>query len=245
MHIDLYITPVGVKEMSLQDKGVIVVDILRAGTTICRALLSGCKEIVPVETVEQAMALAGSLFRDTILLCGEREGKIVPGFDLGNSPMEYTAKRVKNQSLIFTTSNGTAALVKAQRAGRVVIGGFVNCSNIINTLVKWERDIAILCSGSNGRMSLEDTVAGGMFVKRLVEHFGNKVTLTDTAHAAQILYEQFADSLVKMVKNTVHGKYLQSIDFAEDVEYCAKVDSLEIVPILINKTIVRLDEKER
>ena len=94
-------------------------------------------------------------------------------------------------------------------------------------------------------MSLEDTVAGGMFVNCFVKHFGNKVTLTDTARAAEILYEQFSDSLVKLVKNTVHGKYLQSIGFSEDVEYCAQVDSLEIVPILINKTIVAMDRKER
>ncbi len=241
MHIDVYVTPVGVTDMALQNYGVIVIDILRAGTTMCQALKSGCREIVPVATIEHAMNIAGNLFRDNTLLCGEREGRLIRGFDLGNSPFEYTPERVKGKSLIMTTTNGTVALDKARRARHVIMGAFVNFSAVINTVRTWGCNVTILCSGRNGRMSLEDMVAAGMFVTRIKEACPEYTEETDTAAAAVILYQKFAASLENLVRNTVHGKYLESIEFGKDVVFCAQIDTIPVVPTLKDASVIGSD----
>jgi len=195
VQIDVYITPAELADSALHNHGVIVIDILRAGTTMCQALKSGCKEIIPVATIEQAMNIAGNLFRDNTMLCGEREGKIIKGFDLGNSPFEYTPERVKGKSLVMSTTNGTVALDKSRRARHVVMGAFVNFTSVVDAVKTWGTDIAIVCSGRNGRMSLEDTVAAGMFVKRIKEACPAYTKETDTAAAAVILYDTYSASL--------------------------------------------------
>lgn len=242
MKIDVYTTPAEVSETALQGNGVVVMDILRAGTTICQALRSGCKEIIPVASIEQAIDLAGNLIKDKTLLCGERNGIIIPGFNLGNSPFEYTSERVAGKSLIFTTTNGTVALDKAKRAREVVIGGFVNFLSILEFMKRWESDISLLCAGDKGRLSLEDSVCAGMFVWHLKRYFGKDVHLTDSARAVEILYGKFKNKLGELVSTTAHGLYLRSIKFEEDVKLCAQIDALPIIPIYRKNKVVRYEE---
>src|SRR3972149_4679836 len=132
MRIDLYLTPGQIDELQLRDKNVVVVDVLRAGTSIATALSNGAREIIPVETVEAAVKLSGSLFGDGVLLGGERGGKIIEGFQLGNSPFEYVEKSVKGKLIVVTTTNGAFAMAKGRYAKRMVIAAFVNVGRVVD-----------------------------------------------------------------------------------------------------------------
>ena len=110
MRVEVFFTPHQVDEMYLRDRIVVVIDVLRASTTIAMALRNGAKEIIPVATVESAMKIVGNLFGDVTLLGGERNGKMIEGFNLGNSPLEYIEERVRGKSIIFSTTNGSQAM---------------------------------------------------------------------------------------------------------------------------------------
>ena len=164
MKIDILFTPSNVDELHLRDKNVVVIDVLRASTTIVTALANGAKEIIPVASVESAVKISANLFGDVILLGGERNGKMIEGFHLGNSPQEYTEDVVKNKSIIFSTTNGSQAMVRSRYAKNLVIGCFVNVSKIVEFVHETGGDFTIICAGRNGAFCLEDTVCAGMIV---------------------------------------------------------------------------------
>ncbi len=236
MKIDLLITPSGVSELVFRDKVVVVIDVLRASTSIITALKHGAREVIPVASVENAVKISGSLFGDVVLRCGEREGKIIPGFNLGNSPFEYTPEAVQNKSLIFTSTNGSLAMVKAKFSRQLIIAGFVNVTSVVDHLHKLNEDFTIICAGKEHNFCIEDVVCGGMIIQ-LMEKRNGKSALTDSALAAQSLYKTFGKSIYKMLKNSDHGRYLASIGFAEDLKACADVDTLPYLPVLTNGVI--------
>ncbi len=242
MHIDLLMTPTGTSELFFRDKNVVVIDVLRASTSIITALNNGAREVIPVASVENAVKVSGSLFGDVVLRCGEREGKIIPGFNLGNSPFEYTPDAVAKKSLIFTSTNGSLAMVKAKFARRIVVAAFINISTVVNYLMKLNEDFVIVCAGKEHNFCIEDVVCGGMVIDMLKKN-EIEITQTDASQAAQILYKSFKRSLHKMLRNSDHGKYLISIGFEKDLKVCAEVDSIEVLPIL-DKGVVKLMKDE-
>ena len=123
MKIEVCFTPAQVDESDLRDKNVVVIDILRASTTIIIALSNGAKEVVPVETIEGAVKIASGLFSETTLLCGERDGRTIEGFHLGNSPLEYNEEKVRGKTLVFTSTNGSLALIKGKNARNLIVLG--------------------------------------------------------------------------------------------------------------------------
>src|SRR3989339_400165 len=139
---------------------VVVIDVLRASTTIIHALNAGAAEIIPCGEVEQARALAADFPREEVVLGGERGGLPIDGFDLGNSPSEYTPDRVAGRTIVFTTTNGTRAMMRCRKAGRVLIGAFVNASAVAEQLVGCER-ISLLCAGTEGEYSRDDILMAG------------------------------------------------------------------------------------
>jgi len=237
MNAGLYFASEHVDEMTLRDQTVVVIDVLRAGSTITTALANGAKEIIPVNTVERAVKLSGSLFGDHILRGGERQGKMIEGFDLGNSPLEYTAELVRGKGIIYSTTNGSRAIEKARYAGDVVVGGFVNLSAMRNYLMRMEKDFVVLCSGNSGKFSMEDSVCAGMLLHLLHGETQNSLTMTDSALAARSLYKEFGRSIPKMVRSTEHGAYLASIGLANDLEYCAEVDALDALPHMVGNVV--------
>jgi 2-phosphosulfolactate phosphatase len=237
MRVGLYVTPDQSDEFSLRDQTVVVVDVLRAGTSIAMALANGAKEIIPVTTVERAVKISGSLFGDHILRGGERHGKMIEGFNLGNSPLEYTEERVKGKAIIFSTTNGSRAIDKARFAREVAICAFVNISAVARFLSSLKRDFHVICSGNDGLFSMEDTVCAGMLVHKLGERKDLSLVLSDGASAALALFKSFGRSSTKMIKGSEHGQYLAQIGFADDLDVCASVDLLDVVPQLFGNVI--------
>jgi len=200
------------------------------------ALHYHCKEIIPVVEIEEALRLSENLGRENVLLCGEREGQKIAGFDLGNSPQEFTLAQVKGKTIIMTTSNGTAALAKVKGAQEVYIGSFVNLSAVLKHLERDSTAIAFLCSGKLGRFSLEDTVCAGMFISHL-NH--NAITLNDAARVGKMLYQKYSRQILKMLQDSEHGRFLTQLGMGEDLKIAAMVDSLNVVPTLKEGRVVR------
>ncbi len=235
--IDVYFSPAQVDEMQLRDKNVIVIDVLRASTTIVTAMNNGAREIIPVGSIESAVKVSGNLFGDVVLRGGERNGKIITGFNLGNSPSEYTEEAVKGKSIIFCTTNGSSAMVKAKYAKRMAVGGFINVSLVADFIRTAGEDFSIVCAGEKQLFCIEDAVCAGMLVKMLVEDSPIAVDVNDAAGAAQVLYKTVAKNLLKMARSSDHGKFLVDIGFESDLKTCVNVDSIPVLPLLIGNVI--------
>ncbi len=237
MRVEVHFTPHQIDDLALRDKTVVVIDVLRASTSIATALYNGAKEIIPVTTVERAVKISGSLFGDHVLRGGERNGKMIEGFNLGNSPFDYTEEKVKGKAIIFSSTNGSYAIEKSRFARNVAIGGFVNMSLVVQFIKELKQDFIILCSGNNGLFSLEDSVAAGLLVHKLSEDEDVELAMSDAAIAVTMLYKGYSKSLLKMVKNSEHGKYLAGIGYANDLPVCAGVDTIPALPQLVGNVI--------
>jgi len=245
MRIDLYLTPGQIDELQLRDKNVVVVDVLRAGTSIATALSNGAREIIPVETVEAAVKLSGSLFGDVVLLGGERGGKIIEGFHLGNSPSEYVEKTVKGKSIVFTTTNGAFAMAKGRYAKRMVIAAFVNVGRVVDFIKEVQENFVFICAGNQwsvGGFSLEDTACAGMIIHRLQKSGSKNVELSDSAVSALTLYQSFGRNLAKMIENSESGKRTAELGYKGDLKICAAVDSIPVLPNL-RGNVIRLAQE--
>lgn len=243
MNIDIFFTPLQVQdEISLQNKTVLIVDVLRASTTIATALKNGARVIIPVASVESAVKYASTLEEGAFLLCGERGGEIIDGFHLGNSPFEYTEEKVKGKTLIYASTNGSIAITKTKYAKYSLVVGFVNISEAVKFVnEKDSNDILILCSGKLNRFCIEDAVCGGMITFLLTKGKSKKsVNLSDSAVAALKLYKSYRKDLLKMLKESEHGKFLISLGFEEDLKVASSVDSIPILPVYSDGVIKAL-----
>ncbi len=208
----------------------VVIDVLRATTTIVHALAAGCVSVRPCATVEEAQALADSLPAGKVLLAGERQGLPLPGFDLGNSPREYTPARCAGMILVLTTSNGTRALLHAGRAERVLAASFVNYSATCEQLRREARPVHILCAGEAGGVSLEDALLAGA----LVEFFAGRedVFLNDGARLAWDSFEHHGRHLEEALRLGAGGARLLSLGYDDDIRAAARVDGFHLAPEL-------------
>ena len=230
MEIDIQLVPSPPNSNILLNRAVVVIDVLRATSVMIHALSQGVLEIIPVSTVEEAFQMAKIFQRDAILLGGERESKKIQGFDLGNSPREYIAERVRGKKLILTTTNGTKAFHLVSSGKEILVGSFFNIGAIAQRCLKLKRDILIFPSGDEGKFSLEDTICGGMLIELITKRGGKAIVLTDASHCAQILYRKFKDNLLKAFRLSSHGKELIDRGFGEDLAYCAQIDITSLVP---------------
>jgi 2-phosphosulfolactate phosphatase len=244
MHIDLFFTPHQTDELALRERTVVVIDVLRASTTIITALSNGAREIIPVATVESAVKISGNLFGDVILLGGERNGRMIDGFNLGNSPSEYTGERVRGKAVIFSTTNGSQALVKARYARELFVCGFVNMGTVADALWRTPRDFTIVCAGNDGNLSMEDSVCAGMLISRVAAGGEAVSDLSDGALVARTLYRTFGRGILKMIRSSDHGRHLMEIGFGEDLKFCAGIDTLPVLPLLEGNVIKLRGERE-
>ena len=244
MKVELYFNASQTEELQFRDRVVVVIDVLRAGTTIATALLNGAKEIIPTISVESAVKIGDNLFGDVTLLGGERNAKTIEGFNLGNSPLEYTEDVVKGKSIIFHSTNGSQAVLKGRHAKRVVVGAFVNISRVVDFLFGAAATIVLLCAGrSTDGFSLEDTLCGGMIVSKLLEK-DKDVDLTDSSIMALILYKNFGKNIFKTLRTSEHGRFLTDLGYGDDIKLCAGVDTVPVLPILERNVIRRFEDGE-
>ena len=208
----------------------VVVDVLRATTTIIYALAAGCEAVRPCLQVDEARALADGMRAGRVLLGGERGGRPLPGFDLGNSPREYNCKVCRGTTLVLTTTNGTRALIRAAEADRVLVAGFVNYSAVCEQLRLDARPIHIVCAGTDGEVTLEDTLLAGAFVDYLSETC--EVRLNDAARLAWDCFENHGKVLLGALEISRGAEELKRLGYHEDIRAAAQVDQFALVPEL-------------
>src|SRR6266851_5167638 len=208
----------------------VVVDVLRATTTIIHALAAGCSSVRPCAEVEEARKLAGTMRAGRVLLGGERGGAPLPGFDLGNSPREYTAKLCRKATLVLTTTNGTRALIRAAEADRTLVAGFVNFSAVCEQLRQDARPVHIVCAGTDGAVTLEDTLLAGAFVDYLCDT--GEVCLNDGARLAWDCYETHGRVLLGALEISQGGANLRELGYDDDIRAAAQIDQFALVPEL-------------
>ncbi len=229
MKINIMFSPVNKDELYFSAKTTVVIDVLRASTTIITALSNGAKEVIPVATVEFAVKVSGGMFGGHTLLGGERNAQKIDGFALGNSPAEYEGRLIENKSIVYYTTNGSKAIVKAKFSANLLICSFNNLNAVAKQLANLDKDVEILCAGNNNLFSMEDSVCAG----RLVEELGSikdNVELSDSAKCAVALNQSFGKSILKMLKETEHGKLLVSRGFEDDLKVCSKLSVTNTVP---------------
>jgi len=231
MHIEIQFLPSSPNPNLLSDRVVVVIDVLRATSVMVHAMSQGASEIIPLATVEEAFRMAKAFPRGFVILGGERENKEIPGFDLGNSPKEYVAERVKGKKLILTTTNGTRAFHTVSSGKEILAGSFFNIGAIAQRCLELNRDVFIFPSGDEGNFSLEDTLCGGMLIDLIIRKEKKQIFLTDASYCAQILYQRFKDNLLEAFHLSHHGKELIDRGFKDDLAYCAQIDVTPIVPI--------------
>lgn len=233
-------------ELTLKDKNIIVIDVLRATTTITVSLANGAKEVIPTENIATAVRVAkGS---KNSILCGERNGRVIDGFKLGNSPLEYTSEEIKDKALIFSTTNGTQAIMKSKFAKNCLLASFVNMSTVVDYVNALDEDFTIICSGKLNDFCLEDAVCAGMLLNKL--SVGRNLELMDSEVAAMNLSNDLAmlmnvpsqEKVLRMLNISEHGRYLSQIGFEKDLEICSKIDSYPIIPLFRNG-VIRLREQ--
>lgn len=216
---------------------IIVIDVLRCGTSIVNALANGAQSVVPTATLEEAYELHSQ--HPNFLLAGERRGLKPKGFDLGNSPLEFTSEKVCGKNLIMTTTSGTMALVRSKRAEWVFVGAFLNSGSVANKTVevaeKEGKDVSLVLSGEKGKFSLEDFLCAGAIVERFP---ASKVSYSDSILAALLAFQQTENSLCKTVMKAEHARNLVKMGFRNDIEFSCQLDVLREVPIYRNGKIV-------
>lgn len=226
------------RRVDTEGRLVVVIDVLRASTTIVTALDHGAAAVWAVGEPADARRLATKLGRSRCLLGGERDAVRIRGFDLGNSPLEYTPAVVGGKHVVITTTNGTRALIAGQRGAHTLcVGAFANHGAVllrIREALRVGRDVAIICSGSDGRFSLEDATCAGHFVRgaQRIRGAGGTPAINDAARTAAALAERYPLGTARLFRDADHGRTLRNAGFARDLVACREVDRYHIVPVL-------------
>ncbi len=238
-HVDLFLVPSEAERADFDSRQVVVIDVLRTCSSIATALQNGASKIIPVETVEEATRLAETLDRKTRLLCGERDGKKVSGFDLGNSPREYVRGRVEGATLVFASTNASPLMTGLLAGHDQLLLGYVNLGVVAEALRRDGRDVAILCAARHGAFSLEDTACAGALIARLMVG-GVAPELNDAAGFAVAFDRDYGHAPEEVLRRSDHGRYLITLGFEEDLPVCAAIDSVPVVPLLHEGRITAL-----
>lgn len=242
MKLRLHYLPQFVGESELAGSTVIVVDLLRASTTICHALQSGARCVRPLLEVGDTVRLAQKLGRENVILGGERGGKRIAGFDVGNSPADYTPHVVFDREVLFTTTNGTRALHHARLANQVLVGATVNRATVA-AAVRTDDRVDILCAGTGGVVTREDILAAGAIVDAVLSSAAPGAWSTDEwTDAAEREWQELltaahvhgyspSDQLALELRTTPGGKNLLAIGCDDDLYVCSRIDTLDILPV--------------
>ena len=221
MRVSVRFSPVGA---AVTEPCAVIVDVLRATTTLTVALAHGARAVSPVATPAEALSLRDR--KPGTLACGERNGRIVPGFDLGNSPFEYTAERVGGKALAFASTNGSLALLAARRSRRRLLAAFVNARAVVDA-IRGEPSITIVCAGKLGGFSLEDAACAGLLLARLEPH--GAVAADAPARLARALAPRDAGEVCALVAGSAHARELATMGeaYLRDLEFCAGLDTID------------------
>jgi 2-phosphosulfolactate phosphatase len=231
MRVDVALTPTDARAAPLCGRTALVVDVLRATSTAVAACLAGCRRIIPVADEAAARTAASEFARDEIILAGERGGDPIAGFDLGNSPLEATADRVRGRTIILTTTNGTASMRAASEALAAAAVALTNVSAGARWAVAEGHDVTVLCAGDNGALSLEDAVCAGLVVERMITRVRG-LQLSGGAELAWRLGQYYEGRLGLVAVHSRWARRLAGKGRSADVNACLQLDTTALVPVL-------------
>lgn len=233
--IEVCLTPALIQLHDLSNAIVVVIDVLRATSSMCVAFTQGVNSIIPVATIDESIA-----YREKGFLIGaERNGEMLEGFDIGNSPFSYMDERVKGRDIALTTTNGTQAIAAAKDAKQIVVGSFLNLDALCSWLSKQEGNIVLLCSGWKNSVNMEDSLFAGAVVHQMRGDF-EFTNLRDTAIIAERLYLLAKDDLNGFLEESSHRNRLKKLNIDKDIEYCLTPNQAPVVPGIINGVMVDL-----
>lgn len=237
MRLDVCFTPAELPVVGVAGRTVVVIDVLRATSTILEALSNGARAVCPALTPEEATVLAQRVGRRETLLCGERKGTRIDGFDLGNSPLEFSEERVSGKLLAMTTTNGTTALLAVAGARQVLLGSLLNLGAVADRLAEEAEPVVVVCAGQEGRFALEDGACAGLLILALRDRLKRLATNDAGAAAAALAKPYRRRSPVALLRRSAGGRALVALGLAEDLEFCSQVDRLSLVPELRDRQI--------
>lgn len=248
MRLDVYLTAGELAAADCAGRAVAVIDVLRASTTIVTALANGARAVVPFADADELMTRARQFERGDVCLAGERRMLPIEGFDLGNSPAQFTTLAVGGMTVLMTTTNGTRALVGAQGAADIVVAAYVNLSAVtamLRVALRGGTDVIIACAGQDGHYALEDAACAGRYVRMVTRRLSG-VAMNDAAHSCALLARSYGDEIGAIFLDSAHGRALSAAGFHEDLALCAAVDAYPIVPVFTERQITRLgSDRER
>lgn len=234
MNIEVCYSPQSYPLFHNPEAVVVVIDVLRATSAITTAFYNGVARMIPVATVEEAMEYRKNGF----MVAAERNGEMMEGFDLGNSPFGYMNNKVKGKTIAITTTNGTQAIEAAKSASKIVIGSFLNLEALVTYLVKTNRDVLFLCAGWKNKFNLEDTLLAGAVAQELI--YKHKFNSTcDSTIAAMELYKLAKHNLYEFLSHSSHRNRLAKLDLERDVKYCLTPNQCPAVPVMEGKFLVK------
>ena len=242
MRVDVFFGGQQVAAGEMNGRVVAVIDVLRASTTIAVALANGARAVIPFDSSEEVIQRSKQFDRGDVKLAGERKMLPIAGFDLGNSPLEFTAESVEGKTVLMTTTNGTGALTMVQGARDVVVGSYVNLSAVVAMLrsaLRGGSDVTIICAGRERQFSLEDAACAGRYA-RLITRGVEGAEQNDAALACTMIDKRYGDNLAQLFSASTHGRALAEAGFSEDLLVCAAVDSYPVVPIYQDRQITKL-----
>jgi 2-phosphosulfolactate phosphatase len=242
VRIDVVFGGAALTPADVQGRVVAVIDVLRASTSIGAALSNGARAVIPLESPEDAVTRAKTLERSDVLLAGERKMLTIPGFDLGNSPLEFTREAVEGKTVLMTTTNGTPAITNSQGARDVVIASYVNYTAVLAMLrsaLRGGADITLVCAGRDKQFALEDAGCAGRYVSNVVKRLTG-IELNDAAQACSLIDRKFGDQIIRLFEASEHGRALRDAGFGEDLTACAAVDSHPVIPLYQDRQITKL-----
>jgi 2-phosphosulfolactate phosphatase len=237
--VSVHLLPSLIPDGSLSGGIAVVVDVLRATSLMVHALAAGANAIVPCLEIDEAKQKARELPPGSALLAGERQGVPILGFNLGNSPRSCDRDRCAEKTIVMTTTNGTRAVLAALKAERVLIGAFVNISATTNALIKAGRDVHIICSGTDGFISLEDSLLAGAIAARLIGGDESRSSRFDHANDSALIVDRLYRSIgvenpsPEDIRRTIvlgrGGRRVTALGLAEDIDDVARVDRFDLV----------------
>jgi 2-phosphosulfolactate phosphatase len=232
--LEVCLTPALLDLYPIEDSIVVVIDILRATSSIVYGIDNGASAIIPVAHVEDCLLYAGQGY----LLAAERDGEIVKGYDFGNSPFSYTKEKVAGKTVVLTTTNGTKALHLANaRAHQVVIGSFLNLESLCTWLRLQNKSVLLLCAGWKDNFNLEDTLFAGAVVAELRKDFSH---FDDSSVAAEDLYKLAKADLRGYINKSSHSHRLAALNIEEDVKFCLQINICTAIPVLEGARLVAI-----
>jgi len=235
MNIEVCYTPQAYNLFHKDESIVVVIDVFRATSAIVTAFYNGVSKMIPVATVDEAKEYQ----KNGYMAAAERDGEVIEGFELGNSPFGYMNSKVKGKTIAISTTNGTQAIEASRKASKILVGSFLNLDVLCEYLAAQKKDVILVCAGWKNKFNLEDTIFAGAVVEKLTTESDFEITC-DSAIASKHLYNIAKVDLYEFLSNSSHRNRLAKLDLERDIKYCLTPNQCPVIPVMEGKYLVKM-----